>query len=74
MIDPVLSSLESPSAAGIMVKDLVASFLLPEVERLYVQQRVELEERRFVEAARRAIISVVDGVVDDAARNVGHKK
>lgn len=55
VLGPIVDSLEAEAETGAVVKDLVASFLLPEVERRYVQLKVEVEERRFVEAARRAI-------------------
>jgi len=47
------------------VRDLVASFLLPEVERHRVRQRVQSAERRFVDAAHKSIDDVVP-VVSDA--------
>ena len=43
------------------MKDLVASFLLPEVERQRVRQQVQQEERRFVDAAHNTIDGAVSG-------------
>lgn len=42
------------------VKQLVASFLLPEVERQRVRQQVQQEERRFVDAAH----TTIDGATE----------
>eukprot|EP00937_MAST-01D_sp_MAST-1D-sp2_P002485 g2485.t1 len=49
------------AGAGGDVKELVASFLLPEVERQRVRQQVQLEERRFVDAAHGTIEGAVEG-------------
>jgi len=37
------------------IRNLVASFLIPGVERLQMQKQVRLEERRFVDAAQKSI-------------------
>ena len=47
------------SEDGEEVKELVASFLLPEVERQRVRQQVQQEERRFVDAAHGTIAGAV---------------
>jgi len=44
------------------VRDLVASFLLPEVERHRIQQQIQEEEKRFVDAAHKSIQQVADDV------------
>lgn len=62
-IDEAEAAANPPAA---IVRDLVSSFLLPEVERQKVQQQVQLESRRHVEAARSAIEQVAKAV--DAAQ------
>lgn len=59
VLGPMLDRLELSNAVGSVVKDLVASFLLPEVERRQLQWKVELEERKYVEAARQTILTAV---------------
>lgn len=55
------------NSAETVVRDLVSSFLLPQVEREAVQQQVQLESRRHVEAAK----SVIDEVVGNVNKVVG---
>lgn len=44
------------------IRDLVASFLLPEVERHRVRQQIQEEEKRFVDAAHKSIQQIVQDV------------
>lgn len=37
------------------IRDLVSSFLIPDVERKKVQRQVQFEERKYLEAARKII-------------------
>jgi len=39
----------------VLIKDLVSSFLIPDVERKQVQKKLQFEEKKFIEAARRTI-------------------
>ncbi len=39
VLGPMIDELEALTECGAVVKDLVASFLLPEVERRFLQQR-----------------------------------
>jgi hypothetical protein len=38
-----------------MIRDLVSSFLIPDIERKRKQKEVQLEQRKFLEAARKTI-------------------
>jgi len=60
-IDEAEAALNPPAA---VVRDLVTSFLFPEVERQKVQKKVELESRRHIEAARSAIEEVSKSVAE----------
>jgi len=46
------------------IRDLVASFLLPEVERHRIRQQIQEEEKRFVDAAHKSIAAIVQDVED----------
>lgn len=39
----------------VIIKDLVSSFLIPDVQRKKVEREVQFKERRFLEAARKTI-------------------
>lgn len=39
----------------VIIKDLVSSFLIPDVERKKVERDLQFKERRFLEAARKTI-------------------
>ena len=43
----------------VLIKDLVSSFLIPDVQRKQVQKSVQDEEKKFLEAARKTIQSAV---------------
>lgn len=43
----------------VLIKDLVSSFLIPDVERKQVQKKVQFEEKKFLEAARKIINNAV---------------
>ena len=63
VLNPTIDQLEGKvNEDGEVVKDLVASFLMPEVDRQAIQQQVELEEKRFVNAASGAIQEMVETV------------
>ena len=63
VLNPTIDNVEGAvNENGEVVKDLVASFLMPEVDRQAIQQQVELEERRFVNAASGAIKEMVEDV------------
>lgn len=51
-IDKVESKKNKPE---VLIKDLVSSFLIPDVERKQVQKKLQFEEKRFLEAARKTI-------------------
>ena len=46
----------------VVVRDLVAQFLMPEVNRQNLQRQVEMEEKRFVNAAQQSIQEMVGNV------------
>ena len=48
----------------VVVRDLVAQFLVPEIDRQSLQRQVELEEKRFVNAAQQSIQQMVGDVKD----------
>ena len=51
----------------VVVRDLVAQFLVPEIDRQSLQRQVELEEKRFVNAAQQSIQQMVGDVKDALA-------
>jgi len=51
-IDKVESKKNKPE---VLIKDLVSSFLIPDVERKQVQKKLQFEEKKFLEAARKII-------------------
>jgi len=55
-IDKVESKKNNPE---VLIKDLVSSFLIPDVQRKQVQKAVQDEEKKFLEAARKTIQSAV---------------
>lgn len=55
-IDKVESKKNNPE---VLIKDLVSSFLIPDVQRKQVQKSVQDEEKKFLEAARKTIQSAV---------------
>eukprot|EP00743_Colponemidia_sp_Colp-15_P003486 GILK01003764.1.p1 GENE.GILK01003764.1~~GILK01003764.1.p1 ORF type:complete len:665 (+),score=144.46 GILK01003764.1:160-2154(+) len=57
IVDALEEQYNSPET---IVKELVNSFLLPEVQREKVQRNVQLQERRFIEAAHRTIRKTMD--------------
>jgi hypothetical protein len=38
-----------------LIRDLVQSFLLPNIQRSKLKKKIELEERRFQEAAKKSL-------------------
>jgi hypothetical protein len=54
------------------IRDLVQSFLIPDVERKKVQRQVQFEERKYLEAARKVIKDSVEraGLKLDAENQV----
>lgn len=44
-----------------IVKDLMTSFLIPDVQRKKVQRQLQLEQKRFIESARKAMQASVVG-------------
>jgi RNA polymerase-interacting CarD/CdnL/TRCF family regulator len=56
-IDKVESKKNKPE---VLIKDLVSSFLIPDVERKQVQKQLQFEEKRFLEAARKTIMTSVE--------------
>lgn len=56
-IDKVESKKNRPE---VLIKDLVSSFLIPDVERKQVQKQLQFEEKRFLEAARKTIMTSVE--------------
>jgi len=39
----------------VLIKDLVSSFLIPDVQRKQVQKQLQFEEKKFLEAAKKTI-------------------
>ena len=70
-LNPSMERLEDEGKQdGAVVKDLVASFLMPEVDRESLQRQVELEEKRFVNAAQGAIQEMVVQVEEELGKEV----
>lgn len=42
-----------------LIKDLVSSFLIPDVQRKQVQKQLQFEEKKFLEAAKKTIEKAV---------------
>lgn len=42
-----------------LIKDLVSSFLIPDVQRKKVQRQLQFEERKYLETARKTILMSV---------------
>lgn len=53
----------------VVVRDLVAQFLVPEIDRQSLRRQVELEEKRFVNAAQQSIQQMVGDVKDALAES-----
>lgn len=51
-IDKVEAKKNKPE---VLIKDLVSSFLIPDVQRKQVQKQLQFEEKKFLEAARKTI-------------------
>jgi hypothetical protein len=59
-LGPMVTTLEaSGNSDEMVVKDLVASFLLPHVQRQHVREQLQQEERKFVTAAHALLTEVV---------------
>lgn len=72
LIAPAVDAAEAEiNGDGGVVRDLVASFLLPEVERQQLEAQVALEERRFTDAAAK---SIGDAMADAESRSRGSSK
>lgn len=72
VVGPILDALEARAdEPATVVRDLVQSFLLPEVERESVQRQVEAEQRKYLQAAREALeearVAVEEGEAGVAA-------
>ena len=55
------------------VRDLVSSFLIPDVERKKIQRRLQFEERKYLEAARKTIqqsVGLAGAKLDNEAMNL----
>ena len=53
-IDKVEAKKNNPE---VLIKDLVASFLIPDVQRKKLQRQLQFEERKYLETARKIILS-----------------
>jgi hypothetical protein len=53
---------DADDGGRVVVRDLVAKFLMPEVDRQDLRRQVELEEKRFVNAAQQSIQEMVGDV------------
>lgn len=47
---------EKRNKPEVLIKDLVSSFLIPDVQRKKVQRQLQFEERKFLETARKTIL------------------
>jgi RNA polymerase-interacting CarD/CdnL/TRCF family regulator len=45
---------------AVFIKDLVSSFLIPDVQRKNLQRQLQFEERKFLETARKTILLSVN--------------
>lgn len=59
-IDNQIENLENKhSRPQAIIKDLLTSFLIPNIQRNKLQKRVELEERRFAETAKATLATTI---------------
>lgn len=65
VMNPLLNDLEKGADESEVIRDLLGSMLLPEVEKRMVRREVEMEERRFVDAAHKSIQSMMGDVKDN---------
>eukprot|EP00002_Diphylleia_rotans_P036498 TRINITY_DN804_c0_g1_i5.p1 TRINITY_DN804_c0_g1~~TRINITY_DN804_c0_g1_i5.p1 ORF type:complete len:639 (+),score=167.37 TRINITY_DN804_c0_g1_i5:136-2052(+) len=56
--------LERRNDPRLLVRDMVSNFLLPEVERLELEQRGKLDERKYLLAAHKATVTVIEDIED----------
>ena len=66
VMNPIINQLETGSAEeSDVIRDLLSSMLLPEVEKRMVRREVEMEERRFVDAAHKSIQNMMSDVKEE---------
>jgi len=59
-IEGQIESLENKhSKPQAVIKDLVASFLIPNIQKNKLQKKIALEERRFAETAKRTMVNTL---------------
>jgi len=59
-IESQIESLENKhSKPQAVIKDLVASFLIPNIQKNKLQKKIALEERRFAETAKRTMVNTL---------------
>lgn len=51
---------DTPRSNETLVRDLVASFLMPAVERVQLQAQVRTEEKPFLDAAQKSVVSLLE--------------
>merc|ERR1711981_259693 len=62
----VMNQLEDGNAKeSDVIRDLLGSMLLPEVEKRMVRREIEMEERRFVDAAHKSITNMMSDVKEE---------
>jgi len=52
-----------------LIRDLVQSFLLPNIQRSKLMKKVQLEERRFKEASKKSVQTTITKVSADIMEN-----
>lgn len=66
VMNPIINQLEAGNAQeSDVIRDLLSSMLLPEVEKRMVRREIEMEERRFVDAAHKSITSMMSDVKEE---------
>eukprot|EP00347_Sterkiella_histriomuscorum_P002227 403368982 len=58
-LNKFIDKAEERNKPEVLIKDLVSSFLIPDVQRKKLQRQLQFEEKKFLEAARKTIQSSV---------------
>jgi hypothetical protein len=65
---------EKRNKPEVLIKDLVSSFLIPDVQRKNLQRELQFEERKFLETARKTILlSVANAGQTLEQENMAHE-
>jgi len=66
VMNPIMNQLEAGNTKeSDVIRDLLSSMLLPEVEKRMLRREIEMEERRFVDAAHKSITNMMSDVKEE---------